>query len=563
VNADRFQSLLDRHFDQLLTAAERDELSALLMDSAGARGEFWRQARWHGLMRQWGEAEAGRRVALAAMPMPARRLVPRKLKVAERTSAPLGPARVRRTPRMRWLWPLAAAAALALAVMRPDWNAMLVAARNIFGIPSAEVAAITHSAGAEWLGRPPARAGEGLGAGWLRLARGAVQLDFPRGARVVLVGPAEMRLVDGDEVFLRRGMLRARVPAPARGFTVRTKEFDAVDLGTEFGVSAPEKGAVELHVFKGLVTASAPDLGSQELRAGEAVSVLEGKDRAIRARGDLFLSEGELARRELAIAKGRYAEWREAGEWLDHHAGAMLRFDFEQADDGTPGLPNLAPAGGSARVIDCAPAEGRWPGKGALDFRGGDARLRGSLPDEMRALTLLAWVRVDALPAVQSSLIMSGSESSGAVHWYARGSGELGLAIIAPDGKWTVFQSPPVLRGNFLRRWVCVAATFERGVARLYFNGRQIAERRLGAVGPLRLGTFDIGNWPVRPGDPLKASLPIHKGCYERAFCGRMDEFAILSEALTPAEIARFYEQTRPLVSMAQTARNARDPFLP
>src|SRR5271154_5640286 len=70
---ERTQLLLPRHFDQMLTVEERAELSATLLASPRAREEFWELARWHALIRQWGEAEWGRRDAetIALRPLPA------------------------------------------------------------------------------------------------------------------------------------------------------------------------------------------------------------------------------------------------------------------------------------------------------------------------------------------------------------------------------------------------------------------------------------------------------------------------------------------------------------
>src|SRR3954466_4842202 len=70
---ERLQFLLQRYFDQMLTVEERSELSTMLLASSRARGEFWEQARWHALIRQWGEAEWGRRDAesLTLRPLPA------------------------------------------------------------------------------------------------------------------------------------------------------------------------------------------------------------------------------------------------------------------------------------------------------------------------------------------------------------------------------------------------------------------------------------------------------------------------------------------------------------
>src|SRR5258708_20556353 len=102
---ERTQLLLQRYFDQMLSVEERHELSTMLLASPRAREDFWELARWNALIRQWGEAEWGRRDAegLAFRPLravAAPKAAPRKVVPFPRTSsmtcaAPLtAPARI-------------------------------------------------------------------------------------------------------------------------------------------------------------------------------------------------------------------------------------------------------------------------------------------------------------------------------------------------------------------------------------------------------------------------------------------------------------------------------------
>ena len=63
----------------------------------------------------------------------------------------------------------------------------------------------------------------------------------------------------------------------------------------------------------------------------------------------------------------------------------------------------------------------------------------------------------------------------------------------------------------------------------------------------MRLDTFEIGNWGVRPDDPRLASNDWGQPKDAiRNFHGRMDEFAILSTALSAADIQKLYREGRP-----------------
>ena len=444
--------------------------------------------------------------------------------------------------RRRWL--LAAAAVFLAAFVGVKW--LPVRSPQ----PVANVAVLARAVAAEWEG-VALIPGRGLAPGWLRLKTGVVQVEFARGARVMLEGPVEFRVVSDNEGFLRCGKLRAHVPEAAHGFTIRAEGFAVVDHGTDFGCIVPAAGAAEVHVLVGSVEVQPAGTAATLLAKAEAVRLSTGKLEAIPAQPGLFISDEEFRRLEAGDASGRLAASRQAGTALSAHPAALVHYDFEQARGAARTLPNLAHGPDmAASIVGCEPALGRWAGKGALEFRSPDDRLRFNVLGELQALTLLAWVRVDGLPNVQSSLLMGESEQPGEVHWYLHRNGSVGFAVIGPDGQWRSFHSPAVLRPELFGRWVFVVTTFDSatGTATHYINGQPVASQRLEAGGPLRLRTVEIGNWGVRPGAPLRASKRVaaEPGGYVRNLQGRVDEFALLSAALPAEEIRRLFAAGRP-----------------
>jgi hypothetical protein len=87
----------------------------------------------------------------------------------------------------------------------------------------------------------------------LKIDSGIVQLELKSGATLVVAAPAKWTIDGDNRVSLQTGKLVARVPARAVGFIVKTPHAEIVDLGTEFGVAADEKGGTEVEVFKGEV----------------------------------------------------------------------------------------------------------------------------------------------------------------------------------------------------------------------------------------------------------------------------------------------------------------------
>lgn len=536
---ERTQLLLQRYFDQILTVEERHELSTMLLASPRAREEFWELARWNALIRQWGEAEWGRRdaeeITLRPLPPPAQPKQPGKVVPFPRPSWKIGVAA------------LAAAAAVALFAAVPSllpWQ---------HKVPPLNVAVLTHSADAVWTGDGAGKQrGESLTPGWLHLKSGAVQIEFSRGARVVLEGPADFQLLTDNSAYLESGKLRAQVPEPAHGFTVKTSSFAVVDYGTEFGCSLLPSVAPQVHVFNGLVGVQGGQSAERKLRQNQAVEVEPDKLTDIPARRDQFLSDEELARRERASVQGRLVAWHHASQALSEHPATLVHLDFEGDRGWSRSVTNRAwraVPGSPASMVGCQFVDGRWPGKGAVEFTRPEDRLRLNLPGGYESMTLLAWVRVDSMPERPQSLIMADGMGTGDVQWYISRWGEVGFGVhIGKTGDptgWRYHHSEPVFTPETMGSWVCIASVYENSTDTVthYFNGQPIGADHLGVRALLQLETFEIGNWALRDGEQWRAGIvPRSAKDNARNLQGRIDEVAIVSAPLSPEEIRHYYE---------------------
>ena len=85
-----------------------------------------------------------------------------------------------------------------------------------------------------------------------RLQHGTAEITFDSGAKVLLESPADLEVMDENEMFIK-GLMTANVPQSAYGFTVNTVNSKVVDLGTEFGLTSSVKNGTNVHVRKGKV----------------------------------------------------------------------------------------------------------------------------------------------------------------------------------------------------------------------------------------------------------------------------------------------------------------------
>jgi hypothetical protein len=156
-------------------------------------------------------------------------------------------------------------------------------AASRFGIERRDgnVAWLVNAQDCLWGGSEADMPGRDMRAGkLLRLRRGLAEIEFDRGARVILQGPAELVLNSGSEARLINGTLTARVPPSALGFTILSPGGKVVDLGTEFGLRVDDQGTTTVRVFEGIV-AAAP-LGTS---IGSRVAVTVAEDQTARIDG--------------------------------------------------------------------------------------------------------------------------------------------------------------------------------------------------------------------------------------------------------------------------------------
>jgi hypothetical protein len=117
------------------------------------------------------------------------------------------------------------------------------------------VGQMTDATGCRWAAsQPDIPVGTFLQEGQsLDLIQGRAVITFASGAKVLLEGPASLRLDSPNEARLFNGRLAAKVPRQAVGFTVTSSLARFVDLGTAFTLNLDAEKSFVIHIFEGLV----------------------------------------------------------------------------------------------------------------------------------------------------------------------------------------------------------------------------------------------------------------------------------------------------------------------
>jgi FecR protein len=243
---DRLRDLVDDYCSDLLDEAGVLELEAALVASEPARryfAEYWQ------IHTELGFSNRARRAASAALS-----------RFEARPTPESGAARVHRfgRPRIpRRMLALAGSILAASGFLVGHWGWK---DRKPSAAPSRNVAWLINAQDCLWASDDADTPGRDMRIGKvLRLERGLAEVEFDRGARVILKGPAALELLSDNGARLLSGSMTAKVPVPAHGFTVYSPQGKVVDLGTEFGVSVDGPGTTSVRVFSGELTAAAGD----------------------------------------------------------------------------------------------------------------------------------------------------------------------------------------------------------------------------------------------------------------------------------------------------------------
>lgn len=415
------------------------------------------------------------------------------------------------------------------------------------------IAILTQLMDAEWFeGAVPPKHGAALSAGKFRLKSGLAQIEFFSGATVILQGECELDLVSAGEAICHRGKLRAQVPPAARGFRLRTPTANLVDLGTEFGVAVEMKDGksqTALHVFDGEVEVQDHRKGEGRYREGSGALLETAAVHAIQPAPKEFLSIADMQSRSTEQSQRRYERWLGYSTKLKSDPRLIAYYAFEEMRDDSRIVPNEAlprDRNCDGGIVGCRKSAGRWPMKKGLELRQPGDRLRIFLPGEYEALTMACWVKVDTLDRLWNALLLTDGYEPGEIHWQFTHEGKLAYSMrVRPEKQFGnyLYRTPPVWTPAQSGRWMHVAVTFSAATGEVtqYVNGREVScetAKPEVAVKKVRFGAGEIGNWGL-PTNP-EASFAI------RNLNGQLDEFVILSDALSPDEIRTMFDAGNP-----------------
>ncbi|HEY1120731.1 MAG TPA: LamG domain-containing protein, partial [Haloferula sp.] len=288
-----------------------------------------------------------------------------------------------------------------------------------------------------------------------------------------------------------------------------------------------------------------PEATARELFEGHAVSIRQGKSEAIAANRGSFVDSSRLLQAAARENDAQWENWRTASLAFNETPGLRIHFDFEDLDPAAMILRNRAAEAdenSNGTIIGCDVLSGRWDKKGALGFAKTSDRVRFRSEGTASAVTLMAWVRVDSLPLEHNALLSMAPDKLGEVHWKVDRAGRLLLGLRSSSeftyNAWERLESPPVFAPKDFGRWMHLATVIdsETGTMKHFVNGSEVATAQMKRHVPVQLGLSNLGNFDAS--SPTSPNIGL-----VRSFNGRIDEFALLTRALTTEEITSMFEK--------------------
>lgn len=417
------------------------------------------------------------------------------------------------------------------------------------------IATLTQAEDVEWLTEQAPLVGGALSPGRLQFAQGLIQIEFYRGARMVVEGPADVELLTVNQAICRQGRLSASVPMQARGFTVNAPDLKLVDLGTEFGMNVLPGQSTEVYVIDGEVELMSRD---NKTPSGTPTRVVEGHVARIAEGGKILArhaGEGDtefpwVARQFRDVGSvASFRRWETHISNIRNDPRVVALYAFEPQETDLRILKNVhtsSPAS-DGMIIGCNWRSGRWPNKSALEFRHSRDRVRIEIQREFDALSLTAWVRVDALEKRSMGLLLTDGYEHGEPHWQINSEGQVRLGFRLPDDQdtppglinTTGYASPVVFDSHRLGVWTFLATIFDRAGHRVehWVDGELVSRHEEQYGKHLGIRSAEIGNWGV-PFDLDQHPI--------RNLNGVIDELAIWDVALDADDLKSLYQNGRP-----------------
>jgi hypothetical protein len=403
----------------------------------------------------------------------------------------------------------------------------------------------------------------------VQLPTGFVLVQLDAGPELLIEGPAEFSLIDAESVFVRSGRLSAKSGAR---LLLQTPLLSAECLDARIAFEANDDDSAAIYVNEGVVTIAATpqDRGEgqklQVLHSGEGIVTEPAGDKnrlRVSARGPLhgIIEDWSKVEERLSPYQRLVLADRPLAYWPLHNVRKNRRV-LDLTQNGHDGLPignwpsdvDAQQTDDSGRGVyfngECYIEPDRKP---PIKIESGfavEGWAKPEGPPQYQAIFTSRWVLASHTPNQQCyGVTLYAGDTDRWEFWTGRGRhGDF----------WNVMESPETIDRS---QWTHLAATFtptsggasgyQRGVARLYVNGKLSLEMEQETP----LTDFD---WPARIG----AAEYVPRYLTSWLFKGYLADIAVYGYPLEAARIQEHSKAGRSTADSATSRHAPRSPWL-
>ena len=378
---------------------------------------------------------------------------------------------------------------------------------------------------------------------------------FFSGARMTVKGPAEFTPLGDLSIQFDEGRAEVQVPDSAVGFRMFLPDGEITDFGTQFDIEVSEGVTSRIQVVKGEIEINLKGQGKGPVRltAGEARRI--ERDGGV---ASIDYSPSEMGEAIEALSKMRnrvkMSRWQKFNEGLQSDPSLVVHFRMQPGETGEKEIVNHArspEAPGSGTIVSAEWTEGRWPMKPALAFRNQADQVRIDIPGEFPEASMLAWVRVDALPRNYNGVFFSECGIEGEAHWQFTSDGTYQFGVRPRNAPLvSVFHrafTKPVISPWAFGSWRLLSTTYHSGTREVvhYIDAAEVSRTVLEDSIPLRFGRSTLGNFhDMHAEDHMNQSWLGAEWSF-RNWTGAIDEFMLFSRVVSTRELEEIFEVGR------------------
>jgi hypothetical protein len=380
--------------------------------------------------------------------------------------------------------------------------------------------------------------GDYLQPGPLAQTEGWLSIQTMNGVNITMGAPFDVKLISPEEIKVDNGHVRVRVPPGAEGFRMTSRNFEIIDLGTEFAAEVRPDGTGRCRVFEGAADVSLIDSFGQPNRTRR----LQANNSA---KIDPSFQRVSLINEEDASYPEMMFPTRETLALADSYPSNVMQMKpshywrFESADNGLIAneVTNARPLAviGSAQVTPETGAN--HSGQMTQAKNAGFFTLNGVKTELLnRDFTISFFAQFDWLQNYAMVSVQQYDNKHKGHAFVLQSFASFKRSGLRGTGLHAAFRNPPgwiggteIFGRSLLRpnHWHHIAIVRDSERATLFLDGLPVGHERIGDM-KLDFKNLYIGRLNGNLGQSPE---------FARGMVGHLDEMAIFQRALTKSEI--------------------------